>query len=63
MKITIQPTEDQSELPANLAMNTVSVESPRDDVTVPELVELFKAALLAAEFPVSSVERIELKPD
>lgn len=62
MTLIIRPSEDQAEQPEHLARHTVEVETARDDVSVSTLVQMFKCALLAAEFPAAVVARIEFKP-
>ena len=63
MKITLEPTADQSNLSSSQEMqHGVTVTHPSDYLELNEVVELFKGALVAWGFHPTSVEGV-LGPD
>lgn len=58
MKITIEPTTDQSQRSVDATQLKVSVEHPCDDLDIWQLAELLAAAVLALGYHPSNVDYI-----
>jgi hypothetical protein len=56
MKITIEPTEQNVNVPANQLCPKVEITLPADDVTINEIVDLLRGALIAYGFEPATVK-------
>ena len=58
MKITIEPTQDQSGLSTAATHCRVTVEHPHDDLNIVEAADLVRAALIAWGFSERTVDEL-----
>jgi len=60
MKITIEPTKDQSDEKPNMKYPVVTISVPDDDLTLPDVLEmLVEPALRAFGFGYAMIEHVE----
>lgn len=58
MKITIEPTQDQSHSSPEATHSTVAIGTPSDDLDIDGIMDLMRAALLAWGFAEATVNEV-----
>ena len=61
MKMTIEPTQDQSMYSPECTHPTVVVELPHDDLDIYDMVEMFKGMLHSMGFHHKTVDRLTVE--